>query len=241
MRHACLTALLAAALASPACLVHAAPFYEGKSLVHPVIIASQDSGADIAFIKEAGGVTGYYCVCLGPDNKPAPNTKTLKLDTFGKAEIRSVFYAALDRDNAPEHQTMLILLRLNGKPGLRAYRYNDNSGKYLRLDGLQPALDRIARTSTPLNAARVKAALAGLAPLDYSVNGRVGGKSGNADFGSANARKAAAGMPTATSRTSCWWTAPPAFQSRTPITRMASSSAPSRARATASALSTASL
>ncbi|KQN70444.1 hypothetical protein ASF04_11325 [Duganella sp. Leaf61] len=127
MRHACLTALLAAALVSPACLVHAAPFYEGKSLVHPVIIASQDSGADIAFIKEAGGVTGYYCVCLGPDNKPAPNTKTLKLDTFGKAEIRSVFYAALDRDNAPEHQTMLVLLRLDGKPGLRAYRYNDNS------------------------------------------------------------------------------------------------------------------
>ena len=77
--------------------------------------------------RRAGGVTGYYCVCLGPDNKPAPNTKTLKLDTFGKAEIRSVFYAALDRDNAPEHQTMLILLRLDGKPGLRAYRYNDNS------------------------------------------------------------------------------------------------------------------
>jgi len=182
MRHACLTALLAAALVSPACLVHAAPFYEGKSLAHPVITSSQDSGADIAFIKEAGGVTGYYCVCLGPDNKPAPNTKTLKLDTFGKAEIRSVFYAALDRDNAPEHQTMLVLLRLDGKPGLRAYRYNDNSGKYLRIDGLQPALDRITRTSTPLNAARVKAALAGLAPLDYSVNGRVGGKSGNADF-----------------------------------------------------------
>ena len=177
-----LAVLLAAALASPVHLVHAAPFYEGKSLAHPVVTSSQDSGADIAFIKEAGGVTAYYCACTGTNGEPLANAKARKLDTFGKADIRSVFYAALDRDPAPEHQTMLVLLRLDGKQGLRAYRYHHALGTYVRLAALQPALDRIAKADTALNAARVKAALAELAPLDYSVDGRVGGKSGNPDF-----------------------------------------------------------
>ena len=179
MKRLCLTALLAAALTS--FTAHAAPFYQGKQLAHPVIAGSQDSGADLAFLKEADGVNGYYCLCTGADGKPDnhANAKPRQLDHFGQADIRSVFYAALDRDTAPEHQTMLVLLRVAGKPALRAYRFHHGSGAYRRLADLQPALDRIAAAGGALNAARVRTALAQLAPLDYSV---ARGQSGNADF-----------------------------------------------------------
>lgn len=152
-------------------LAHAAPFYEGKPLAHPAIAASQDSGADIAFLKEKDGVNGYYCECAGP------RPKTLLLDQFGHAVIRSVFYAPLDRD--VNRQTMLVLFRRDGKNGLRAYRYDKSSGNYARLDELQPALNRIAAASASPNAGTVKTALGQLAPRDYSVQR---GKSGNADF-----------------------------------------------------------
>lgn len=152
-------------------LVHAAPFYEGKPLAHPAIAASRDSGADIAFLKEKDGVNGYYCECA------AQRPKTLLLDQFGHAVIRSVFYASLDRD--ANRQTMLVLFRRDGKNGLRAYRHDKSSGKYERLDELQAALDRIAAASASPNAGTVKAALSQLAPRDYSVKR---GKSGNADF-----------------------------------------------------------
>ena len=152
-------------------LAHAAPFYDGKPLAHPVITASQDSGLDIVFLKEAGGVSGWHCECAKAGSKPR------LLDKFGNAAIRSVFYAPLDRK--PETSTLLVLFRRDGKQGLRAYRHDHSSGKYVKLAGLQPALDRIvAQTATP-NAGQVKAALGKLAPMDYSV---VRGNSGNADF-----------------------------------------------------------
>ena len=165
MKRLCLSLLLATSFA------HAAPFYTGKPLAHPVIAASQDSGMDLAFIKEAAGVTGYYCECSKAGAKPQ------RLDGFGNAAIRAVFYAPLDRD--PNLQTMLVLYRQDGKDGLRAYRYDKNFGKYQLLAGLQPALERIAAASKNPNAGQVKLALATLAPLDYSV---ARGKSGNADF-----------------------------------------------------------
>jgi len=46
MKRLLLPLLLCSALA------HGAPFYDGKSLAHPAIGASQDSGLDIAFLKE---------------------------------------------------------------------------------------------------------------------------------------------------------------------------------------------
>lgn len=157
--------------ASAHALARAAPFYEGKPLAHPVIEASQDSGLDIIFLKAAGGVNGWYCECDKASSKPQP------LDKFGNAVIRSVFYAPLDRK--PEMSTLLVLFRSDGEQGLRAYRHDHSSGKYVRLASLQPALDRIvAQTATP-DAGQVKAALGKLSPMDYSV---ARGKSGNADF-----------------------------------------------------------
>jgi len=188
IKHSFLALLLATSLAPAA---QDPAFYDNKRLAHPMIAASQDSGADIAFVREANGVNGYYCLCTGADGKPEsePNSKSesephnkakaRKLDSFGQADIRSVFYVALDRDPAPEHQTLLVLLRTGGKPGLRAYRYHGSSGSYRRLVALQPALDRITDAGGTLNAARVKAALGQLAPLDYSVER---GNSGNPDF-----------------------------------------------------------
>lgn len=154
-------------------LAYAAPFYQGKTLAHPAINASQDSGADIAFIKEKDGVNGYYCECS------SSGSKTLLLDQFGSAVIRSVFYASLDRDSERSVQTLLVLLRQGDKHALRAYRYDRNAGKYRRLDDLQLALDRIATQTASPNAGQVKAALARLAPMDYSVQR---GKSGNPEF-----------------------------------------------------------
>ncbi len=43
-------------------LAQAAPFYAGKTLAHPAIAASQDSAAEIAFIKEQDGVNGKRTV-----------------------------------------------------------------------------------------------------------------------------------------------------------------------------------
>ncbi|MFZ4878734.1 hypothetical protein ACL9RI_26920 [Janthinobacterium sp. Mn2066] len=154
-------------------LACAAPFYQGKTLAHPAIDASQDSGADIAFIKGKDGVNGYYCECR------SSGSKTMLLDQFGTAVIRSVFYAPLDRESERSVQTMLVLLRQGDRNALRAYRFDRNSGKYRRLDDLQPALDRIAAQSASPNAGQVKAALAKLAPMDYSVTR---GKSGNPEF-----------------------------------------------------------
>jgi antitoxin component YwqK of YwqJK toxin-antitoxin module len=180
IKHSFLALLLATSLAPAA---QDPAFYDNKRLAHPMIAASQDSGADIAFVREANGVNGYYCLCTGaegkPESEPHNKAKARKLDSFGQADIRSVFYVALDRDPAPEHQTLLVLLRTGGKPGLRAYRYHESSGSYRRLVALQPALDRITDAGGTLNAARVKAALGQLAPLDYSVER---GNSGNPDF-----------------------------------------------------------
>ncbi len=167
MKRLLLPLLLCSALA------HAAPFYDGKSLAHPAISASQDSGLDIAFLKEKEGVNGYYCECKSDSAKP------ILLDQFGNAVIRSVFYAALDKEADGSVQTMLVLFRQGDRNGLRAYRYHRSSGKYRRLDGLQPALNRIVAQSASPNAGQVKAALAKLAPMDYSV---ARGKSDNADF-----------------------------------------------------------
>ncbi|MET0266231.1 MAG: hypothetical protein ABW202_11495 [Duganella sp.] len=161
-------ALLTTIAIAPA---YGAAFYDGKPLAHPVVKRSQDSGADIAFIKEAGGVAGYYCACQDGDGKQR------QLDQFGKAEVRSVFYAPLDRN--PEVETLLVLLRRDGKPAVRAYRYYAPANDYRYLKDLQPALDRIAQAGNAVNASQIKAALSQLAPLDYSVSR---GKSGNPDF-----------------------------------------------------------
>jgi hypothetical protein len=86
MKRLLLPLLLCSALA------HGTPFYEGKSLAHPAIGASQDSGLDIAFLKEKDGVNGYYCECKSSNAKP------VLLDRFDSSVIRSVFYAALDKE-----------------------------------------------------------------------------------------------------------------------------------------------
>ena len=48
----------------------AEPFYSAKPLAHPVIKNSQESGATLAFIREAEGVVGYSCLCDSPDGVP---------------------------------------------------------------------------------------------------------------------------------------------------------------------------
>ena len=112
MKRPLLPVLLSLLLCSA--LAHGAPFYEGKSLAHPAISASQDSGLDVAFLKEKESVNGYYCECK------SSSAKAIVLDQFGNAVIRSVFYASLDKETDDSVQTMLVLFRQGDKNGLRA-------------------------------------------------------------------------------------------------------------------------
>ncbi|MGY1451295.1 hypothetical protein ACW582_29555 [Pseudomonas chlororaphis] len=135
----------------------AAPFYAGKSLAHPLITGLAESSATLAFIKQGGGVKGYYSV--DPDE-----SQPQLLDDFGDATIESVFNIALD----DESLTRLVLFKQRGQYRVHAYRYNESDHLYQRLEKLQPALERIAKDHKKLDAPTVKQALRQLTPLNYS-------------------------------------------------------------------------
>lgn len=135
----------------------AAAFYENKTLAHPLIEGLQESSATLAFIKEAGGVKGYYCICNMPNAEPR------LLDDFGQATIESVFLMSLDS----EDPTRFVLFRQNEQYRIYAYKYNDNDHLYSRVMGLQPALDRITAGQKHLDALTIKKALSRNTPLNY--------------------------------------------------------------------------
>lgn len=138
--------------------IQAAPFYADKPLAHPLITGLTESQATLAFIKQAGGVKGYYSV--DPDE-----SQPQLLDDFGNATIESVFNIALDS----ESPIRLVLFKQGGQYRVYAYRYNENDQLYQRLDKLQPALERITKDRKKLDALTVKQALRQLTPLNYSV------------------------------------------------------------------------
>lgn len=137
--------------------VNAAPFYDGKSLAHPLIQGLQESSATLAFIKKAGGVKGYYCICDSDDEQPQ------LLDDFGAASIESVFLMPLDSE-AP---TRFVLFRQQAQYKVHAYKYDANNHLYSRVNGLQKALDRMTSGQKNLDALAIKKALAKLTPLNY--------------------------------------------------------------------------
>lgn len=147
----------------------AEPFYSEKPLAHPLIKTSQESGATLAFIREAEGVVGYSCLCDSPDGVPQV------LDRYGDASVESVFYASLDSDL----QTLVVLSRAKGRYALQGYRFVPSIGGYRRLETLQPVLDRIAADRKVLTAALVQKELGKLPPYDYSA---VLPKTGIAEF-----------------------------------------------------------
>lgn len=137
--------------------VNAAEFYENKTLAHPLIQGLQESSATLAFIKEAGGVKGYYCVCDKPEASPQ------RLDDFGQASIESVFLTQLDS----EDPIRLVLFKQQTKYRIYAYKYDASSQLYTRVTGLQKALDRIAEGQKRLDALTIKKAMAQLTPINY--------------------------------------------------------------------------
>ncbi|MEX5684354.1 toxin-antitoxin system YwqK family antitoxin [Pseudomonas silesiensis] len=149
---------LLALVASLACtVVNAAPFYDGKTLAHPLIHGLQESSATLAFIEETGGIKGYYCVCDTPDASPR------LLDDFGLASIESVFIMSLDS----EDPTRFVLFRQKGSYKVYAYKYDANDRLYNRVTSLQKALDRITKGQKRLDALTVKKALTQITPLNY--------------------------------------------------------------------------
>ena len=137
--------------------VNAAEFYENKTLAHPLIQGLQESSATLAFIKEAGGVKGYYCVCDKPEASPQ------RLDDFGQASIESVFLTQLDS----EDPIRLVLFKQQTKYRIYAYKYDANDHLYSRVTALQPALDRITAGQKRLDALTIKKALGLITPLNY--------------------------------------------------------------------------
>ncbi|CAM3614413.1 MULTISPECIES: toxin-antitoxin system YwqK family antitoxin [Yersinia] len=137
-------------------------FFDGKMLAHPVIYGAREGTAVIAFIKEANGVNGYYCLCEDEAN-PDPTQRTL--DRFGHASIESVFF--FDMDNAGP---LTLVLSKTGKAyQLRAYRYWENGRGFVKVDKLQSALDKIISNQKAPTAVMIKTALAKLTPFDLAI------------------------------------------------------------------------
>lgn len=135
----------------------AAEFYEDKPLAHPLIQGLQESSMTLAFIKEANGVKGYYCLCETPGERPQ------LLDDFGPATIESVFLMALDS----EDPTRFVLLRQKAAYRIYAYKFDINDHLYHRVTALQKGLDRITAGKKQLDALTVKKALSQLTPANY--------------------------------------------------------------------------
>jgi hypothetical protein len=89
----------------------------------------------------------------------------MNLDQYGKASIEAVFQLDLDS----EGETTLVLSRSAHAYGLHAYRYERSGGKMFKVPTLQPALDAIVRGATTMDEAQVRAALARLQLIDYSI------------------------------------------------------------------------
>ena len=140
--------------------VNAAEFYENNTLAHPLIQSLQESSATLAFIKEAGGVKGYYCVCDAPEASPQ------LLDDYGQATIESVFLMSLDS----EDPTRFVLFRQNDRYKIYAYKYDANDHLYSRTTRLQSALDRITQGQKHLDALTIKKALSRITPLNYRLD-----------------------------------------------------------------------
>lgn len=143
----------------------AADFYEDKPLAHPLIEGLQESSATLAFIKEPGGVKGYYCLCNTSEGSPQ------LLDDFGQANIESVFLTQLDS----EGPIRLVLFKLQAKYRVYAYKYDPSQERYSRLQGLQKALDRITEGQKRLDALTIKKALAQLTPINYGIRYQTSG------------------------------------------------------------------
>ena len=138
----------------------AAPrFYAGQPMATATAIERRDGGVVLAFLRENGEVNGYYCQCN------EGSEKRMNLDKYGKASIEAVFQLDLDS----EGETTLVLSRNDGQYGLHAYRYERSGGRMFKVATLQPALDAIVRGATTMDEARVRAALASLQLIDYSI------------------------------------------------------------------------
>lgn len=171
MRHSILKNTLAVllALGSVAPAQAAARFYEGKAMAYASAVERRDGGVVLAFLRENGEVNGYYCQCNGDSGK------RMNLDTYGKASIAAVFHADLDS----EGETTFVLSRNGTAYGLHAYRYERGGGRMVKVAALQPTLDAIVRGASSMDEAKVRAALASLQLIDYSIDYA---RTGNADF-----------------------------------------------------------
>ena len=152
-----MAALLALGALAPA--QAAARFYEGAPMATAQVVERRDGGVVLAFLRENGEVNGYYCQCNGISEK------RMNLDKYGKASIAAVFQLDLDS----EGETTFVLSRNGGQYGLHAYRYERSGGRMFKVATLQPTLDAIVRGANTMDEARVRAALARLQLIDYSI------------------------------------------------------------------------
>ncbi|MDQ4629655.1 toxin-antitoxin system YwqK family antitoxin [Janthinobacterium lividum] len=153
-----MAALLALGTLAPA--QAAVRFYEGQAMATASVVERRDGGVVLAFLRENGEVNGYYCQCNGDSEK------RMNLDKYGKASIAAVFQLDLDS----EGETTFVLSRSSDKLfGLHAYRYERSGGRMFKVATLQPTLDAIVRGAKTMDEARVRAALARLQLIDYSI------------------------------------------------------------------------
>ncbi|MDN2713213.1 hypothetical protein O0880_27720 [Janthinobacterium sp. SUN118] len=162
MRQTVLMSTMAALLALSALApVQAARFYAGQPMATASVVERRDGGVVLAFLRENGEVNGYYCQCNGDSEK------RMNLDKYGQASIEAVFQLDLDS----EGETTFVLSRSAGNRayGLHAYRYERSGGRMFKVAALQPTLDAIVRGARSMDEARLRAALASLQLIDYSI------------------------------------------------------------------------
>lgn len=160
MRQLVWTGLMAVALlAAVPAAAQAGHFYEGQDLAWPAAVERRDHGVVLAFLRENGEVNSYFCQCNQGQEK------RMNLDRHGKASIEAVFHLDLDS----EGQTTFVLTREHGAYRLQAYRFERGIDRMLKVAGLQPALDRIVSGKKAIDEPQIRAALASLQLIDYSI------------------------------------------------------------------------
>lgn len=137
-----------------------APFYSGKTLLHPLVNVSPYSEDKLAFFNENGRVVGRYEVTY-----ESGEHRVQELDSFGNARIDAVFYADLTGGES----STLVMFSERGQTRVRSYLWDATSNGYRYMPAAQRLLDSLTLGQGMRRALDIKNVISGLMPFDYSL------------------------------------------------------------------------
>ena len=137
-----------------------APFYSGKTLLHPLVNVSPYGEDKLAFFNENGRVVGRYEVTYDSGEH-----RVQELDSFGNARIDAVFYADLTGGES----STLVMFSERGQTRVRSYLWDATSNGYRYMPAAQRLLDSLTLGQGMRKALDIKNVISGLMPFDYSL------------------------------------------------------------------------